>query len=79
MTFKVGDKVRRKEKYQSTWWSDKVRSYGAQVDSIFTIDRITSDGGMVWIKEMSDCGAFNTYRFELVPTVNKRFAKELEE
>lgn len=79
MSFKVGDKIRRKPDYRSSWWGSTVSYYGRAADSIFTVGESGSSLDMIKLKEMPTEGEFAAYRFELVPTVNKRFAKELEE
>lgn len=79
MSFKVGDKVRRNVKHQSGWWRDITASYNLNQDAIFTIDGINDYGDIIYLKEIHNRLSFTANRFELVPTVNKRFAKELEE
>lgn len=79
MKFKVGDKVRRKVEHMSVWWAAEMAKYNLTPDTVFTINNIYSAGNVIILKELSKSLAVSAYRFELVPTVNKRFAKELEE
>lgn len=79
MKLKVGDKVRRKVHYMTGWWRDITASHNSNQDAIFTIASINLDGDIVYLKEIPERMSFTADRFELVPIVNKRFAKELEE
>lgn len=79
MKFKVGDKVRRKVEHMSVWWREITASHHLNQGDIFTIATINEEGDIIRLKEIPNHLSFTAGRFELVPTVNKRFAKELEE
>lgn len=65
MSFKIGDKIRRKEDERSGWWCDLCDRYSVKPDATLTVVKV-NDYNEVFVKELRPHFGYQLDRFELV-------------